>query len=189
MVWRSKGQWQRSHAIRLSHCLAWFALPTASYLKKLVTPLSTLGQVSLVRLIVIGGKAPKVPNVDVVEIDWHERTELELINSFDVAVMLSPDTEWTSGKCAFKLIQYMACSVLVIASAADANIDVVNSECGLLVATPQKWIAALQQLRDQKSLRINMGEAGRAHIMQNYSPYQNLPLFANVINNISRMAN
>jgi glycosyltransferase involved in cell wall biosynthesis len=162
--------------------VGWIGSPsTATYLSELVEPLSAIAQEGPVRFIVVGGKAPKIPNVSVVEIDWHEHTELDLINSFDVGVMPLPDDDWARGKCAFKLIQYMACGVPVIASAVGANVDVVGAECGILAATPQEWTEAFRLLRSEPVKRVNMGESGRARVVQHYSLHQNLPVLASVI--------
>ena len=166
--------------------VGWIGSPsTAPYLSELIAPLSVMGQEGAVRVIVIGGKAPKIPNVFVVEIDWHEHTELDLINSFDVGIMPLPDDDWARGKCAFKLIQYMACALPVIASPVGANVDVVNAECGLLASTSQEWLDALRQLRDQPTTRAKMGEAGRERVVQHYSLHQNLPVLAGVIREVA----
>ena len=165
--------------------VGWIGSPsTAPYLSELVKPLSALGQEGAVRLIVIGSKAPPIPDVTVVEIDWQEHSEVDLINSFDVGVMPLPDNDWARGKCAFKLIQYMACAVPVVASAVGANIDVVNDECGLLAATHQEWAEALRTLRDQPGKRTEMGQAGRERVVQYYSLHRNLPVLASIIRNV-----
>jgi glycosyltransferase involved in cell wall biosynthesis len=168
--------------------VGWIGSPsTAPYLSELVTPLSTIGQEGPVRLIVIGGKVPKIPHVSVVELDWQEHTELDLINSFDVGVMPLPDDDWARGKCAFKLIQYMACAVPVIASPVGANVEVVNGVCGLMASTPQEWTEALRLLRDRPAGRTEMGEAGRERVVQHYSLHNNLPVLADVITNTARV--
>jgi glycosyltransferase involved in cell wall biosynthesis len=170
--------------------VGWIGSPsTAPYLSELAVPLSAIGQEGPVRFIVIGGRAPFIPNVSVVEIDWNENTELDLINSFDVGVMPLPDDDWARGKCAFKLIQYMACAVPVIASAVGANIDVVNEDCGLLASTQQEWTDALRQLRNEPATRAHLGEAGRARVEQSYSLHHNLPMLADVLTNIKRSVN
>ena len=162
--------------------VGWIGSPsTALYLNELVMPLSMLGQEGSVRLIVIGGKAPKIPNVSVIELEWHEYTEIDLINSFDVGIMPLPDDDWARGKCAFKLIQYMACAVPVIASPVGANVDVVDTACGLFASTPQGWLDALRLMRDQPNTRAKMGEAGRARVVEHYSLHQNLPVLADAI--------
>jgi glycosyltransferase involved in cell wall biosynthesis len=167
--------------------VGWIGSPsTAPYLSKLIAPLSAIGQESQVRFVVIGGKAPKIPNVTVVEIEWQEKTEVELINSFDVGVMPLPEDEWARGKCAFKLIQYMACAVPVIASRVGANVDVVNSECGLLVDTVEQWADGLRMLRDHAGKRTQMGQAGRERVVQHYSLRRNLPVLASVLREVAQ---
>lgn len=165
-----------------SFTVGWIGSPsTAQYLCELSAPLAAIGQEGSVRFIVIGGKAPKIPNISVVELDWHEHTELDLINSFDVGVMPLPDDDWARGKCAFKLIQYMACAVPVIASPVGANVDVVSADCGLLASTPQQWADAMRTLRDQPERRAEMGQAGRQRVVQHYSLHQNLPVLTEII--------
>jgi len=162
--------------------VGWIGSPsTAAYLSELASPLSAIGKEGPVRFIVIGGKAPYIPNVTVVEIDWEENTELDLINSFDVGVMPLPDDDWARGKCAFKLIQYLACAVPVIASPVGANVEVMSGVCGLKASTSQEWIEALRLLRDQSNRRNQMGEAGRERVVSNYSLHQNLPVLASAI--------
>jgi glycosyltransferase involved in cell wall biosynthesis len=166
--------------------VGWIGSPsTAPYLSELVAPLCAIGQEGPVRFIVIGGKAPAMPNVEVVEIDWQEYTEVDLIRSFDVGVMPLPSDDWARGKCAFKLIQYMACAVPVVASAVGANVDVVNVECGFLAATPQDWEVALRTLRDQPVKCAEMGRAGRARVVQHYSLRRNLPVLASAIREVA----
>ena len=167
--------------------VGWIGSPsTAPYLGALAGPLSAIGQEGPVRFIVIGGKAPVVANVTVIELDWNEDTELSLINSFDVGVMPLPDNEWAKGKCAFKLIQYMACAVPAIASPVGANVEVVNDVCGLIADTPQEWADALRLLRDRPAMRNEMGQAGRERVIVHYSLLKNLPILANAIRQISR---
>jgi glycosyltransferase involved in cell wall biosynthesis len=162
--------------------VGWVGSPsTAPYLQQLVEPLTALGREAPLRLVVIGGKAPSIDGVQVMELEWSEADEVAQINSFHVGLMPLPDDDWARGKCAFKLIQYMACAVPVVASPVGANVDVVSNECGLLASTPQEWLEALRTLRDRPALRRSMGEAGRARIEQHYSLQRNLPVLASVL--------
>ena len=162
--------------------VGWIGSPsTSSYLKDVVDPLSTLGLEGPVRLIVVGGPAPAIPHVEVVEEKWQEETEIALINSFDVGIMPLVDDEWARGKCAFKLIQYMACGVSVIASRVGANVDAVQSDCGILVSHEDEWIEALRKMRDHPQMRQMMGSKGRNRIKEHYSLQQNVPLLAEIL--------
>lgn len=165
--------------------VGWIGSPsTAPYLQSLVAPLHMLSRERALRFVVIGGKAPHIENVEVLEIPWSEESEIDLINTFDVGVMPLPNDEWARGKCAFKLIQYMACGVPVVASRVGANIDLVTPECGFLAETGEQWIGALRKLRDHPSMRIRMGESSRKRVMDAYSLERNLPLLANVIRKV-----
>lgn len=160
----------------------WIGSPsTAPYLSELIAPLSALGREGPVRLVVIGGRAPQIPNVEIEECAWSENTEVELINSFDVGLMPLPDDAWARGKCAFKLIQYMACGVPVVASPVGANVDVAQPDCGLLASNDLQWLEALRILRDQPAHAAAMGIAGRELIEQRYSLHRNLPVLADAI--------
>lgn len=162
--------------------VGWIGSPsTALYLVDIIKPLSLLGLEKKVRLVVIGGKAPKIDNIEVIEIPWKESEEVNLINSFDIGIMPLPDTDWARGKCAFKLIQYMACALPVVASRVGANIDVVTNECGFLVDNDKDWLDALRTLQANPKLRQQMGEAGRLRIEQHYSLTCNTPLFTRLI--------
>jgi len=162
--------------------VGWIGSPsTAIYLSELVGPLSRIAREGPVKLVVIGGKAPLIPGVIIEELEWREDTEVALLNGFDVGVMPLPDDEWARGKCAFKLIQYMACGVPVLASRVGANIDVVAPSCGFLAVSEQDWVHALRQLRDQPGERELMGRAARERIEQEYSLQRNVPLLAEVI--------
>ncbi|WP_108647139.1 glycosyltransferase [Polynucleobacter rarus] len=166
--------------------VGWIGSPSTSiYLNELIEPLSKLAMECSVRLIIIGAKAPIIPNIEVVEIKWSEATEVDLINTFDVGVMPLIDTEWERGKCAFKLIQYLACSVPVIASPVGANKDVVNESCGLFASNSNEWLEAFRILRDNQNLRYEMGSAGREIIIRNYSLEMNLPIFSEIIKKVS----
>jgi glycosyltransferase involved in cell wall biosynthesis len=166
--------------------IGWIGSPsTAPYLSRVVSPLEELGAEGRVRLVVVGGEPPAIPGVEVVAIPWSEEYEVDLINSFDVGIMPLPDDEWSKGKCAFKLIQYMACAVPVIASAVGTNKVVVTSECGLLASSDQEWVDALRRLRDSTVLRRQMGDASRQRISEQYSLDVALPRLASIIHRVA----
>lgn len=162
--------------------IGWIGSPSTSiYLSELSEALVALGQEGPVRFVVVGGHATPLAGVDVVNLPWSEATEVDLINTFDIGVMPLFDDQWARGKCAFKLIQYMACGVPVVASAVGANKDVVTPSCGLLTADSAGWLPALRQLREDRELRTQMGYAARARVTQSYSLASALPLMARVI--------
>jgi glycosyltransferase involved in cell wall biosynthesis len=162
--------------------IGWVGSPsTAEYLAQLVAPLSHIGREGPVRLVIIGAPAPAVPGVEVIALPWSEADEVRLINTFDVGIMPLTDNPWARGKCAFKLIQYMACGVPGIASPVGANNDVLTPECGILASSAVEWANAFRTLRDQPALRRAMGEASRARVEEHYSLRRTAPVFEGVI--------
>ena len=65
-------------------------------------------------------------NEQVIFRKWDAETENELLNSFSVGVMPLANDEWAKGKCAYKLLQYLACGKPVIASPVGVNSNILN---------------------------------------------------------------
>jgi len=121
--------------------------------------------------------------LDIEIVPWSEASEVELIRQMDIGIMPLPDGPWEKGKCAYKLIQYMACSVPVIASPVGVNIDVVNgSLCGLLADDSAQWEAALLQLLESPEQRLLLGNAGRKAVENRYSLQVQAPLLRQIFN-------
>jgi glycosyltransferase involved in cell wall biosynthesis len=166
--------------------IGWIGSPSTSvYLSALAPPLAQLGREGPVRFVVVGGRCEAIDGVEVVNLPWEEAAEVGLINTFDVGVMPLFEDEWARGKCAFKLIQYMACGVPVVASPVGANVDVVGSDCGLLAKDDGDWALALRRLRDDVGLRKDMGLAGRERVVKNYSLSVGLPIMAQAIKSVA----
>lgn len=166
--------------------VGWVGSPSTSvYLSALAQPLADLGREGPVRLLVVGGHADPIAGVEVLNIPWSEATEINIINEFDVGVMPLFDDEWARGKCAFKLIQYMACAVPVVASPVGANVDVVGDVSGFLASNAREWLDGLRRLRDDANLRLSLGAAGRSRVEEMYSLTKTLPLMIDTIKSVA----
>lgn len=158
--------------------VGWIGSPSSiRCLKVVAEPLAQLARTGPVRLTVVGGIAPEIPGVEVVNVPWSEDTEVDLIRTFDVGIMPLEDEPWTRGKCAFKLIQYMACGVPAIGSPVGANAEVIGDDAGLLAEGDAQWLAALQLLRDDPQLGARMGAAGRGKVERSYSLLSQVPVY------------
>ena len=149
--------------------VVWIGSPsTVRYLQILQKPLQQLAQHIPFQLRVIGGEID-IPGVNVQCLPWSEDTEVENIASADVGVMPLLDSPWERGKCGYKLIQYMACSLPVVASPIGVNTEIVRSEVnGYLANDVNEWIAALENLLVDANLRNQMGQRGRQRVEQEY---------------------
>lgn len=150
--------------------VVWIGSPaTAQYLDRLRAPLQRAASTLPLELRVIGAGAPQWPGVRTIAIPWSADTEAAQISACDIGVMPLDDTPWERGKCGFKLVQYMACGLPVIASPVGMNLDIVApGEDGFLARSDEEWAAALLRLADSRALRQAMGLHGRAKVERDY---------------------
>ena len=77
---------------------------------------------------------------------------------------------FSKGKCGFKLIQFLALGIPVVASPIGTNPKIVDDgENGFLCTTKQDWLDALEKLISDAGLRGKMGVKGREKIARKYS--------------------
>lgn len=112
----------------------------------------------------------ELSSMKVLRVDWSQETEaIELARSH-IGIAPMADDAWTRGKCALKVIQYMAAGLPVISSNVGANRDVIrDGETGLLVSTESDWIGAVSRLVASEELRRGMGDAGRQIAEQDFN--------------------
>lgn len=162
------------HGCRLR--LGWIGTPTTTpYLSALLPVLKAVASRRPLQLVTVGAGPLAADGLELEAYPWSEQTEIRLLSSIDIGLMPLPEGPWERGKCAYKLIQYMASRKPVIASAVGVNHEVVTPEAGFLVQGEASWISALQRLGDSPSLRQRMGNAGRARVLAHYSTQQVLP--------------
>lgn len=118
---------------------------------------------------------------------WSEDTEVATIQSMDIGIMPLPDNPWTRGKCGYKLIQYMACGLPVIASPVGVNSQIVEDGVnGFLADTSDEWFKALSTLVENPGLRKQMGAAGRKKVEDHYSVQVQGPRIAELLRQASQ---
>jgi len=162
--------------------IVWIGSPsTVRYLQLLQEPLQALAKRLPFVLRVIGGNF-SLPGVQVECLPWAEDTEVAALTECDVGVMPLLDSPWERGKCGYKLIQYMACGLPVVASSVGVNPEIVrNGENGYLASSAEEWVSALEALLQSPSLRAQMGVAGRRRVEEEYCIQKTGPLMAQLL--------
>lgn len=149
--------------------IGWIGSPsTAVYLERVMPVIREACAGGKARFVVVGAgrNAPEGAESR----DWSEHREIADVQGFDLGIMPLADDPWSRGKCGFKLIQYMACGLPVVASPVGVNGEIVRQgETGFLASTPQEWAKALTELVASPGLRAKMGGAGRARAEAEYS--------------------
>jgi glycosyltransferase involved in cell wall biosynthesis len=101
---------------------------------------------------------------------WSLASEPQDLASFDIGIMPLPDTEWTRGKCGYKLLQYFSAGVPAVASPVGVNTAMIGEgERGLLATTVEEWLSALEQLVADTEARRAMGAEARRFVEREYS--------------------
>jgi glycosyltransferase involved in cell wall biosynthesis len=116
------------------------------------------------------GLSPSTNRAGLCHIPWEEDQEVMQIQHMDIGIMPLRDDPWARGKCGYKLIQYMACGLPVIASPVGVNAEIVEHGVnGFLASTKEEWFEALQKLIENPKLRAEMGRVGREKVEKQYS--------------------
>ena len=165
------GQKQESHPLR-STSIGWIGTPSTwtEYMAPKMGLMSNIAEANGARIRAVGaGKAATThPLLDI--LPWSEACEVSQIQQMDIGVMPLTDTPWARGKCGYKLIQYMACGLPVVASPVGVNEEIVEHGVnGFLASTEAEWRDALVTLIENPKLRQSMGAKGRKKVEDHYS--------------------
>ena len=158
---------------------------TASNFPSLQTALPALTETlkrsprAKLRLISNATFEPLSGHPQVEQTPWRADREVRDLQSFDVGIMPLADTLANRGKCAFKMIQYMACATPVVASRVGANVEVFEgSEAGFCVENDvDTWVDSIMELLEHPGRAQEAGNKGRAHIESRYTIEAVLPRY------------
>lgn len=172
---------------QLPPCVGWIGQRiTADFLRPLAPLFERLTASGQGRFAAIGIDTQAL-GLPMTSIPWTESSEVTSIQSFDVGIMPLVDGPFERGKCGYKLIQYMACGLPVVASPVGVNAQIVEHGVnGFLASTPQEWEDALTTLLNDSALRQRMGQAGRRKVEQHYSLQVTGPRLVTLLKSVAR---
>lgn len=167
--------------------IGWIGSPTTQkYITEIAPILYEINRQCSFRLLLVGATNNIKKELHGLEVEicpWDENTEADLIRLMDIGIMPLHDGPWEKGKCGYKLIQYMASGVPVIASDVGVNREIIeNSKSGLLVKEQSDWSSTIVKLINSPNLRAQLGETGRDAVEQNYSIQSQLPKINKILN-------
>jgi glycosyltransferase involved in cell wall biosynthesis len=152
--------------------LGWIgSATTVPYLQLIAAPLRRLcARYPHTRVEIVGAAAAPLPGVPVVTRPWGLASEVEALQGFDIGLMPLPDDPWTRGKGGYKLLQYMAVGLPVVASPVGVNTQIVAAgDSGYLAGTEAEWEEHLERLLLDPARRGRMGRRGRQIVEDRYS--------------------
>jgi glycosyltransferase involved in cell wall biosynthesis len=164
--------------------IGWIGSPsTLKYLKTISSVLQYLVKKYRVQIHIVGAKGVDIGiSENVSYIEWEENTEAFSISKFNIGIMPLTDSPWEKGKCSYKLIQYMACGLPVVASKVGMNEEVVVAgENGFLANTKEEWIKVLELYIQSPEIRLRHGLAGREKVREKYCVQRTYKLLAKAL--------
>lgn len=159
-------------AADMAPVIGWIGTPSTwgEYMVSMLPMLTNVAAQEGARILTVGAGPQVMPQPLLDAQSWSEDTEVARIQEMDIGLMPLTDTPWARGKCGYKLIQYMACGLPVIASLVGVNAEIVEHGVnGFLASTEAEWRDALTSLLRDPGLRARMGAAGRKKIETHYS--------------------
>ncbi len=104
-------------------------------------------------------------NMLVEKVAWSKDTEAQSLVTSDIGLAPLPDDAFSRGKCGFKILQYQAAGLPVVASPVGVNAEYVRDGfSGCHASGPEAWIAALDALLSDPPQREAMGLRGRQDV-------------------------
>ncbi|MEW5773104.1 MAG: glycosyltransferase family 4 protein [Thermodesulfobacteriota bacterium] len=125
----------------------------------------------LVRVFVVSDEPCVFPHgLPATFMSWSPAAEVEHLQAMDVGLMPLTDDEYTRGKCGFKLLQYMACGTVPVASDVGFNREIVRHGVnGFLVRGAAETVDCVERLARDPALRRDMAEAARRTVEEKFS--------------------
>ena len=138
---------------------------TLNYLEEIKPAIQEIAaRCNRVILRIICDGFPELNNVFVERRLWSMDTRGTDLATSDIGLAPLPDNRFTRGKCSFKVLEYSAAGLPVIASPVGTNSDYVkDGATGFLAAGAPQWIDRMMQLIQTPELRRKMGREGRAY--------------------------
>lgn len=137
-------------------------------------------------LRIVSDRAPDLRGIppELIEyIPWSANNEVDVLQNADVGIMPLDDSQWSLGKCSYKMLTCMACGLPVVVSPVGMNAEVLSrGDVGFGARTEDEWVDALEYLLSEKPRAVEMGAAGREVIERYYS----LRVLAPVLDRILR---
>ncbi len=152
--------------------IAWIGSPeNLIYLEMIRPALARLAvRYPTLKVRIICSKFPDWPEIDVERVAWSSQTEAVSLAGAHIGVMPLTDDEWARGKCAFKLLQYMAAWLPCVASPVGANTEaVMDGVNGFHARDNDEWERNLERLIESADLRARFGARGHEHVAARYA--------------------
>ena len=127
----------------------------------------------------------ELEGVEVENVRWTEKNEVQDLHKMNVGLYPTPKEEWVLGKSGLKALTYQSCAIPCVATAFGSNLEnIKHGVNGYLADSDKEWVEAICNLIDSKELREKIGRAGRDNVMQHFSVEANKPVYLGILNEV-----
>ncbi len=106
-------------------------------------------------------------NIAVEKHPWSEEMQVIDLVTSDIGLAPLPDNRFTKGKCGFKILQYAAAGLPVVASPVGVNAEYVREGVtGFHAMDIRQWVNKISRLVEDPVLRNRMGQAGNVQVQR-----------------------
>lgn len=117
---------------------------------------------------------------------WSPQNEVHLAQSMNVGLMPLATDEWAMGKCALKMIIYMAVGIPSIVTPAGVARELVEDhEAGFAAEGNEDWYNALRRLYQESAVAAALGARGRRLVEDQFSVKRNVLKLATIFREIA----
>ncbi|WP_138733291.1 glycosyltransferase [Modestobacter excelsi] len=153
--------------------IVWVGSPsTEPYLAHVAPALLEVHRRTGARLTVVSSGERSLGDLEVMadRVPWAGRETDALLASADCGIMPLPDTPFTRGKCAYKLLQYGAAGLPSVATPVGVNARVLEQFGAPAATGTDEWVdALLSVLQESETARRSRGDTARRAVEQHYS--------------------
>lgn len=102
---------------------------------------------------------PDIQSIPFEKHPWSDDSQVADLATSDIGLAPLPDNRFTRGKCGFKILQYAAAGLPVVASPVGINAQYIQQGGnGFLADSTTDWVNKICQLIENHKLRIQMGQ-------------------------------
>lgn len=144
---------------------------TRKYLEEILPVLEKAVQANpLLRLKIIADFSLESRRLSILPIPWSAEGEARELASAHIGLAPMRTDDWSKGKCALKVLQYMAAGLPVISSNAGANAEIVQAgKTGELASSDAEWLDAIARLSGNLAICNEYGTQGRRLVSECYA--------------------
>lgn len=159
------------YTIRLPVKLFWWGSPrNGELLKDILPALKAVSAHFPITVVIVSAEQVRLEGIDVEWHRWDDRTAYLLLRAADIALYPAQDSEPYWGGMAFKVLEYMAAALPIVAAPHGLTPFARDREEVLVATNISEWERTLVEMIEDRALRERLGRNARTAVQRFHSP-------------------